>query len=197
MLKEQKKWVSAGFDRALVKTDPEAVHFAVSTNLIYTIAMFQKTEGILAGEKITIHNDDGVALFLVEGEWVPYSAFKEIIRYSQKEARFIGWNFVHPQGFIPRDWAEYDQIYPIAKLTQEAYQKIKTHAQQFWSADQPEVDPGVPKGYILQVMTTGRNLLPDAWWAQNFKEHFPGHGSARLITPEGLVYSFGTEDAPS
>jgi hypothetical protein len=193
LFKEQKKWVDAGFDRRLVRTDPEAVHFAVSSKLIYTISMFEKSADILKGEPLTIRNDDGVALFKVEGEWVPYANFKNKIQYSEKECRFVGWNFIHPQGFIPRDWAEYGQIYPIATITPEAYQKIKAHAEQFWSKDQPEVDHGIEKGYILQVMTTGRDLLPNVWWAQNFKEHFPEHGSARLITPEGLVYSFGTK----
>ena len=193
LLKEQEKWVAAGFDPALLQSDPEAVHFAVSTRLIHTIAMFKRSADVLDGETADIRNDHGRALFKIEGEWLPYAAFKERIQYSELEWRFIGWNYVHPQGFIPRDWAEYDELYPIAKITPEAYQKVKTHAEQFWSAEQPEIDPGIEKGYVLQVMTTGRDLLPDAWWARNFKEHFPEHTGLRLITPDGLVYSFGTK----
>jgi hypothetical protein len=189
---EQQKWAEAGFDRTLLKTDPEAVHFAVSTKLIYTIAMFEKSSDILEGDPLTIRKDDaGKALFKVKGEWVPYDSFKDKIQYSEQESRFVGWNYVHPDGFIPRDWAEYNEIYPVAKLKPEAYQKIKVHAEKFRGTGQPEIDPGVPKGYILQVMTTGRNLLPDTWWAKNFRENFPGHGSLRLITPDGEVYSFG------
>ncbi len=193
LFKKQEKWVAAGFDRRLVSSDPEAVDFAVSTRLIYTIGMFKKTADILDGDAMDIRNEGGVALFKVEGEWLPYTAFKDRIQYSEKEWRFVGWNYVHPQGFIPRDWAEYGEIYPIAQLTPAAYQKVKAHAEQFWTGEQPQIDAGVPKGYILQVMTTGRDYLPNAWWAKNFKEHFPEHGSARLITPEGLVYSFGTK----
>ncbi len=193
LLKEQEKWVAAGFDRALLVSDPEAVRFAVSTRLIHTISMFKKTADMLEGEVLDIRNEDGRALFKVEGEWLPYSAFKDRIHYSDEECRFIGWNVIHPMGFIPRDWAEYGEIYPIAKVTPEAYRKLKAHAEQFWTAEQPEIDPGCEKGYILQVMTTGRDYLPNTWWAQNFKEHFPEHGSVRLITPEGFVYSFGTK----
>lgn len=191
--REQEKWVKAGFDKELIITDPEAVHFAVESKLIYTIAMFQNSADILEGEKLTIKNNNGIALFKVEGKWIPYSDFKDRIVYSTEECRFIGWNFVHPDGFIPRDWAEYDYLYPIAKITPEAYQRVKAHADQVWTKDLPEIDPGVEKGYILQVMTTGRDLLHRSWLTKNFIEHFPEHGSARIITPEGLVYSFGTK----
>lgn len=193
LFKEQKKWVECGFDRKLLETDPDAVHFAVASKLIYTIDMFAKSADILKGEMLTIRNIEGVAHFKVQGEWRPFADFKDQILYSENEGRFVGWNFVHPEGFIPRDWAEYGHIYPIAKLTREAYARIKAHADQFWGNGQAEIDPGEDKGYIMQVMTTGRDLLPDAWWTKNFKNHFPEHGSIRLITPDGDVYSFGTK----
>lgn len=191
--KEQDKWVKAGFDRALVKTDPEAVRFAVSTKLIYTIAMYEQSSGILEGDPLTIRNVEGVAQFKVEGEWVPYAAFKDRIVYSHEFEKFPEWNFVHPQGFVNRDRAKYDRIYPVARLNESGYKALTDHAQKVWGEHQPEIDPGVEKPCILQVLATGRHKLPEAWWAKNFREHFPEHASARVILPNGDVYSFGTE----
>lgn len=193
VVKEQEKWVKAGFDRALLKSDPEAVHFAVSTKLAFTIAMFDTSAHILEGERLTIQNRNGVAFFKVEGEWLPYAAFKDKIVYSEVEKKFLGWNFIHPLGFVNSDWADYDRVYPVATLKNEAYRAAWNVANTFWTKKQPEVDPGVQKPCILQVLTTGRNLLPPAWWANNFREHFPEHASLRLITPNGDVYSFGTK----
>lgn len=193
LAKEQDQWVKAGFDRALLKTDPEAVHFAVSTKLIYTIAMYEQSAGMLEGEPLTIRNVGGIAHFKVEGEWRPYAAFKERIQYSPEFEKFPDWNFIHPHGFVNRDRATYDRVYPIAQLNRAGYEAVAAHAQKFWGDQQPEIDVGVAKPCILQVMTTGKNRLPETWWAKNFREHFPEHAGARVITSNGEVYSFGTE----
>ena len=193
LAREQEKWVRAGFDRELLTSDPEAVRFAVRSRLIYTISMFAKSSSFLRGERCTIKNDGGRAHFKVHGEWVPYDALKEKIRFSEKECSFEGWNFIHPDGFVQKDSATYDEVYPVATLTAEGYKASLDHAQSFWSPDQPEIDPGVEKKYVLQVVTTGRQLLPRAWWSKNAIKNFPEHGSLRLITPDGDIYSFGTK----
>jgi hypothetical protein len=193
LAKEQDKWVKVGFDRALLKTDPEAVHFAVSTKLLFTIAMYDRSAAMLQGDPLTIRNVGGAAHFKVEGEWMPYAAFKDRIQYSPEFEKFPGWNFVHPQGFVNRDRAEYERIYPVAQLNEDGYKALAAHAQGFWSDKQPEIDPGIAKPCILQVVTTGRNRLPDMWLAKNFREHFPEHAGVRVIMPNGDVYSFGTE----
>jgi hypothetical protein len=191
--REQEKWVAAGFDRSLITTDPEAVHFAVSSKLIYTIAMFAKSAAFLEGEPMTIKAVNGSAYFKVEGEWKPYSAFKDEIQYSEELYKIVGWNFIHPMGFVHHDWVEYDRIYPIAKLNEAGIRATRAHAQKFWGEDQPEIDPGAEKPCVLQVMTTGREWdgLSKAWWANNLREHFPKHTSLRLMMPDGYLYSFG------
>lgn len=193
--KDQEKWVAAGFDRSLLITDPEAVHFAVSSKLIYTISMFAKSAASLEGEPMTIKAIDGSAYFKVEGEWKPYSAFKDQIRYDEHLFKIVGWNFIHPQGFVHQDWTEYDRLYPIAKLNEVGIRATMAHAQKFWGENQPEIDPGVEKPCVVQVMTTGRDWesLPNAWWANNLREHLPKHTSVRLMTPDGSLYSFGAK----
>ena len=192
--REQEKWVAAGFDRSLITTDPEAVHFAVSSRLIYTISMYAAASAYLDGEPMVIKAVQGRAYFKVEGEWRPYSAFKDQIRYSSVRRSFLGWNFIHPAGFISKDWVEYDQIYPIARLNTAGIQAAKGHARKFWGKDQPEVDPGIEKPCVLQVITTRKEPegLPTPWWQRHFQEKNPDrHTSLRLITPEGDLYSFG------
>ena len=193
--KEQEKWVAAGFERSLLTTDPEAVHFAVSSKLIYTISMFAKSAAFLEGEPMTIKAVDGSAYFKVEGEWRPYSAFKDQIQYAEDQFKIVGWNFIHPLGFVHRDLTEYDSIYPIAKLNEAGIRATMAHAQKFWGENQPEIDSGIEKSCVLQVMTTGRDwdYLPKAWWANNLREHLPKHTSLRLMTPDGSLYSFGAK----
>ena len=192
----QKKWVSAGYDEGVLTTDPEAVRFAVETEVLYTILMFQESADMLDGEMLTIKIVDGKALFKVQGEWLPYESFKGYIRYSAEERRFVGWNFVHPDGFVPVDSVNFSSVYPIAKLKPEVYSRVVEQANKFWNQDQNEIDPSVPKGYVLQVMTTGRDCFPKSWLLRNLEEYAPEHSSTRLITPDGYVYSFGTRMRP-
>ena len=187
LAKEQEKWVKAGFDRALLKTDPKAVHFAVLTKLVYTIAMYEKSAAMLEGEPLTVRNVNGTAHFKVEGQWMPYAAFENQIQYSLKLEKFLGWNFIHPQGFVKQDRFEYDRVYPIARMSKAGYESVLAHAQKF--SDEPQPD----KSCVLQVTSTGRDLLPKAWWAKNVREHSPEHSSVRLIMANGDVYSWGIE----
>jgi hypothetical protein len=190
----QKKWVDAGFDEGVLQTDPEGASFAVETGVIHTILMFQKAADTLEGDPITIQIRDGKAYFLVNGEYQPLEAFKDRIQYSKDEKRFVGWNFIHPQGFVEKDDTSFDTLYPIAKLTPEAYARIAAQANTFWQRRE-EVDAGQEKKFILQVMTTGRTCIPHTWWGQNIDDHTPEHSSSRLIGPDGSVYSFGTKMA--
>lgn len=196
-LREQKKWVEAGFPEEIVVTDPEAVHFAVSSDLLYTILMYKNASDALDGEEITIRFQDGKALFKVEGSYIPYDKCKETIRYSPEEKKFLGWNFVHPYGFILKDASSFDAIYPIARLKPEVCKRILDTASHFWSEDQDEVDPGEEKNFVLQVMTTGRRCFPSTWWGNNADDMTPEHTSSRLITPDGYVFSFGTKMRPA
>jgi hypothetical protein len=193
LLREQKKWVDAGFSEEVVVTDPEAVHFTIATDLLYTILMYKKSSDVLEGREITIPIVNGKALFLVEGEYLPYAAIKGRIQYSDSEKKFLGWNFIHPAGFVPRDNTDFSEMYPIAQLKADAYTRIAHTASQFWSETQEEVDPGREKRYIFQVMTTGRCCIPRTWWGTNFDDMTPEHTSSRLITPDGRVFSFGTK----
>jgi hypothetical protein len=200
--REQKTWVAAGLDRSLLTTDPEAVHFAVSTKLINTISMYASSP-YLEGESLTIKAVHGRALFKVEGEWKPYSEVKDQIQYSEELHRFLGWNFIHPDGFVRKDGVAYDQVYPVARLNAAGMAAATDHAKKFWGKDQPEVDPGVEKPFVLQLILTKPELkaVSKAWWSQHLREQTPNrHTSFRLITPDGDLYSFGIairqQDAP-
>ena len=154
----------------MLVTDPEAVHFAVSSDLLYTILMYKTSADVLEGE-ITIPIANGKALFLVEGTYLPYEEFRHRIQYSETEKKFIGWNFIHPRGFVPHDTVDFSEMYPIARIKPEAYRRIAQTASQFWSENQEEVDPGREKGYILPGDDHARACLHSkTWWGTNFDD---------------------------
>jgi len=186
---EQSKWIQAGFDPALVESDPDAVTFAINTKLIYTIKMFKMAGENLVDNDIDIQNRDGKAYFKVNGKWRSYEEIKDTITYLPEEEKFDNWTFIHPFGFVQSR----DVLHPIAKVTPATYQGWLEQAQQLWQKID-EIDQGKRKDYILQIVSTGRNYVPeDAWWSKNLADHFFEHASARIITPEGNMYSFGTK----
>ena len=194
LLKTQKKWVGAGFNEGLVETDPEAVAYCVDTGLVFTLAMFRDAAA-LDGETAAVRFQNGKALFKVEQLWVTLEELKRRVPYSHEERRFIGWNCIHPDGFVRRDDTKYETLYPIAKLKPEVYDRILRQGKGFW-AGREEVDEGREKPFVLQVMTTGRPCFPQAWYSSNLDDHTPEHSSTRLIGPDGSVYSFGTKMRP-
>jgi hypothetical protein len=194
MWQVQKKWVEAGFEECIVETDPEAVAYAVQTGLVHTLAMFRDAKA-LDGEPLTIRVLNGKVLFKVERQWLELKDFKGRVSYSTQERRFIGWNYVHPDGFIRRDNTRYENLYPIARLNSDVYHRILYQAQGFWRGRE-DFDEGHEKPFVLQVITTGRPCFPDWWMLRNVDEHTPEHSSARLIGPDGSVYSFGTKMLP-
>ena len=189
--KAQKKWVEAGFEESIVETDPEAVAYAVDTGLVHTLAMFRDASA-LDGETAAVQFQGGKALFKVERLWLPIGDFKGRIQYSPDEKKFIGWNCIHPDGFVRRDDTKYETLYPVAKLKPEVFDRVLRQGREFWEGRE-EVDEGREKPYVLQVMTTGRPCFPHMWCLTNLDDHTPEHSSTRLIGPNGFVYSFGTK----
>lgn len=191
--KAQKKWVKLGFDSAMVDFDPLAVRFAVETGLAVAVAMYKDASSSLEGDPMGFKLNGKQLMFLVEGSWTSVEEISKKIPYSKEEKRFIGWNIVHPLGFVPVGNINYQRLYPIAKLRPEIYTQLAHEASAFWKRRE-EVDEGQEKPYILQVLTTGRPWFPDRpWWGANLDDHSPEHSSARLIAPNGDVYSFGTK----
>lgn len=191
----QKKWVDAGFDERLVETDPDSVAYIVETDLLYTLAMFRDAQA-LDGERSVVRFVNDKVEFKVERQWVSLRDLKGRIPYSKLEQRFIGWNCTHPDGFVRYDDTTYETLYPIAKIRPEVHRNIVRQGQKFWDGRE-DYDEGKEKPFVLQVITTGRPCFPDSWALWNAEEHTPEHSSARLIGPDGSVYSFGTKMRPA
>ena len=190
LLRTQKKWVEAGFDETIVETDPEAVSYAVETGLIYTLAMFRDAPALDKGSPV-VRFEGGRALFKVEGQWATAEEVKAKIPYSKEEKRFIGWNCIHPDGFVQHDDTIYTSLYPIATIRPDVYARVLRQGQEFW-AGREDADEGKEKPYVLQVMTMGGRYFPNSWCTKNLEDMIPGHSSVRLIGPDGSVCSFGT-----
>jgi hypothetical protein len=191
----QKDWVGAGFDERIVETDPEAVAYMVETNLLYTAMMFRDAKA-LGEDRSVVRVFNEKMEFKIERRWVSLRDLKGRIPYSDQERRFIGWNCIHPDGFVRHDDTKYENLYPIARLEQGAHRNIVRQGQKFWHGRE-DYDEGKEKPFVLQVITTGRPCFPDSWALWNADEHTPEHSSARLIGPDGSVFSFGTRMGPS
>lgn len=188
----QEKWATAGFDQSLLTTDPQAVEFSVSSGLLYTIAMFRNEGDALADNDIDIKkNPEGKALFKVEGQWLTLEqlAHKKIF-YDAKLEKFPGWNFVHPQGFVPNDPSYYSAIYSVARLSQQTFNRVRQAAATFSSTS--GTSTGTTPSCVLEVMTLGYgDTTSSPWYLKNLRKNIPEHTSVRLINDKGEVFSFG------
>jgi len=195
---ERDQWRAWGFDPTLLDTDPHSIRFAIDSWLAETIAMFACAKDALKDNDITIQNRDGIAYIKRNGEWVPLSEIAELPYTKTNDRDFwenywvcyiYGRNFVHPQGFVKRDPFKYTDLYPIAKLTQETYERVLAAAQKF---------PGFEgeKTCVLRIVTVEETVGKWKWLPAYLHNGVPQHGYVQLIDDENNFYSFGTFAQP-
>ncbi len=197
--KIQKKWEEFGFNGQIAKEHPDFVSFLFTSGLVFSIVMFQNS----FGEKGIDVDSYGHPLLKIEGAWTRWDSFKDTIEYNPKteaivstKDRSLMYNYIASQGLVQRDNARYDKIYPIAKLSHEQKEEVKKEAANFWQTNQ-EIDPGIEKDSVLQVVTSRRDLWGRNWWTENLLDNTPEHVSLRLIDKEGNLYSFGLKMPPN
>lgn len=189
VLRMQRKALDAGFPALL--QDVKALRFAVQTKLLYSMQMFKNAGNILEDNDIDVRVDDaGQVLFKKEGQFVPFSEIEATVRYSKEEGRFIGWTFVHPFGFIPKDPCCFEHPFPVAKLSKETLARVKEEASSFVSTS--GAASSVPKEYIFQIITAGNSYTENPLF-RNLNAFLPEHASLRVITPTGELFSCGTK----
>ncbi len=181
-----RKWVSEGFDPSLLATDFSGVEFAVKTRLIYTIATFARSSSSLEGEPMDIKNIHGKAHVLLKGEMTPLSEIERNIQLSFYTdggfEKFLGWDFVHPMGFMERDNQKWEKIqdHPCAQLNMETVQKI------FDNAGAKESDQ-----YILQPIVTTPYNSDSSAFMKNYENVGRMHSHAFIIGRDGKLWSTG------
>lgn len=174
----------------------EDVRFMMTSKLAFSIALF-KNATAQGQERHALRTVNGTVCMKKGGEWVPLSEIRNMLEYDPtqdklvaKTNREIVWSYLSPNGLVPFDRYKYDALPAIEELSPVEYEAILKQAQSFWWNEQPEVDPGVEKKCVLQIVTTNR-LHSEDWATENLMRAYPEHATFRVIAPDGKVYSFG------
>ena len=193
-LKMIKKWCDAGLNPDIVTRDLEGVRFVTTGDLLYSIKMFKDAKKQLLPEEMGIRiTGEGRVYVKVEGEFKLASELKDTIVFDEVEKKYRGWSYTHPRGFVQSDSMDWKELVPIATLSHEAHLAIQEKAKGFWRTND-EIDPGVEKKCVLQVVTTaGDRFLPDSPLLRNVESMLPRHVRIRMVDEEGKVYSFSTK----
>lgn len=188
-----KRWFRASYDRTFIRSDPESVEF-FGKAVYRACKMLQIIKPQLIPAKIDLHFDKqhGRVLFKVEKQWKYYSEIKDQIIYDPTDKKFVGWTYVYPDGFVPFDSAKWTVLHPYAQVSKQVYTDLLTTANKFWTHLQPEIDPGVEKPCVLQVLVISRlfqNSQPSC--VRTIRNAWPSHCQLRLFDEMGRFYSVG------
>lgn len=193
----QKKWLGFGFPEAALTHQPDCVQFVMQSALGYSIEMFKNTtrKGV---QRHQIFFDGKEVYLRFDGTFQPWSVIKELVDYDRikkaivlRSDRTQTYNYISPRGLVLAK-RHPTELYPIEELDAEEHLQIKAHAQKFWLRHD-EVDLGVEKECVLQVVTANKNCLPNSWYTESLNKLMPLHTAIRLIDKEGRVYSFGID----
>lgn len=196
-----KKWRDLGLDDTLLVSHPDFAEFLVSSGLVYTIVTLQNSTRAGADyHKIAIGESGEPELWL-EGKRCPWSWMKKMFVADPEGKRLVlredpneQWTYVAPDGLVPASRYRPGKLYPCELLSYAEYRQLQRHADRFW-ASHDEVDPGVEKPCVLQVITMRRDKLPGSILTDNLNAGYPAHTWFRIIDEKGRVYSGGAEIA--
>lgn len=193
----QKKWLGFGFPEEALVHQPDCVQFVMQSTLGYSIEMFKNTTR-LGMQRHQIFFDGKEVYLRFDGTFQPWSVIKELVSYDRVKKAIVScadcsqtYNYISPRGLVlaKRHPAE---LYPIEELDATEHSQIRAHAQKFWQRH-AEIDPGIEKECVLQVVTANKNCLPTSWYTESLNKLMPLHTAIRLIDKEGKVYSFGID----
>jgi len=147
---------------------------------------------------------DGHPMLKMGGRFVRWETISREIEYDSKSEKIKSrvypgrivqsWNYFQ-EGLVPIDRFEYDQVFPVYRLTQAEYNRTLQHARKFYETH-PEKDPGIAKDCIVQFTTIENRVVPKGVLFDNAQRNYPVHIGMRLITQDGQVYSFGYQLLP-
>ena len=189
---------------SMLENHADCVRFLFESNLIFTIVGYRETCGDANLHDIKF-DTDGHPLLKMQNRWVRWETISREIHYDPKSEKiksraYAGnivqsWSYFHPQGLVPVDRFNYDQVFDTYELTQAQYDRTRQHALKFYETN-PEKDQSIPKDCIVQFFTSPRRKLPENPLFDNVNAQYPVHVSMRLITADRKVYSFGYQMIP-
>ncbi len=193
------RWRKLGFPPSVVISHPECVEFLMESPFGFAISMFQNHPSAGPERHGIKLASDGHPKIKMNGEWRRWGEIQALVEFDKVTHRVIskgdaskGWNYISPDGMVQKDMYVYDELYPVEQLSPEEYLTARKHAEKFFTAN-PEVDPGIDKDCIIQIVTNSAMKLdlPKNWLTANIHKYVPQHSSIRIIDKEGKVYSFG------
>ena len=197
--KWQKKLQEFEMDTSLVHTHPELVRFLFESGSIFQMICFRNSSE-QGKEQHVVRAERNTVFLRVEGRLVSWEEFSKRVEYDKETNRVVtranfqeGWNYISPDGFVPKERFEYQTIYPVEQLSTESYESLVEHAKKFFLTN-PEQHPDEKKDAIYQIVTSRRDWgIGESYWTHNLIDNLPRHISLRLIDNSGKVYSFGIE----
>jgi hypothetical protein len=181
--KHRKLWEKLGLDGALYDNNVPFAEFLFETKLLFSIVGYQETMGAPASEGINIV--DGQPCIMIQGEWRNFDWIQANLEYDdvQEWVHTKGYpdqiyTYISPRlgGFVMQSRHYYQNAFPVHQLTLEEMAALRKHA----GAGEQDA--------IYQLVSTPRPSFSD--WV------VPVHISERVITSDGMVYSFGGQPHP-
>lgn len=203
-IKMVKKLRDQGFPQELAVTHPSFVRFIFESKLAFWISCFRNSTEMGPQNHGVKLSATGEPMLKMNGSWQTWEHIQAVIRYDEESEKLVSknnytqsWTYVSPQGLIQKDRFDYTEIYPIEEVSEVEYARLLQHSKKFYD-NNPELDVGVEKEAIYQVVTTYRTKwwgveIPDNWMTKNLLKTMPRHVTLRIIDKDRKVYSFGFE----
>ena len=204
------KWESLGLSNwlpdSVLESHADCVRFLFESGLIFSIAGYRETSG---NAEMKLDPVDGHPLIKVEGEYKRWENIKQHLVYDPQTYQIRtkdypgsiveSWSYLSPDGLVRKDRLNNEKLEPIYRLNETEHKRIKDFALKFYETN-PEVDPTIPKDWVLQFHTSPRRKfvtampdLPKDPLYDNLVRNLNTHIVIRLIAPNGDVYSAGVE----
>lgn len=197
------QWEEFGLPMSVLKDHPDCVRFLKESGLVFSIVGYRESCRDPNQHDIKLDHD-GHPMLKMKGRFVRWETVSREIEYDSKSEKVKSrvypgsivqsWNYFQ-EGLVPVDRFEYDQVFPVYKLTEAEYNRTLQHARKFYETHS-EKDPGIAKDCIVQFTTIENRVVPNGALFDHAQRNYPVHIGMRLITRDGQVYSFGYQLLP-
>ncbi len=201
------KWTAWGLPTSVLEQHADCARFMMESGLASSIVGYRETSQNPVMHDLRLAPDNH-PLIKVQDQWIRWEQLKEQVAYDPdtymiRSRDYPGslvqaWTYLSPQGLMPINRMNHEQMVPVYQLSQAEYQRTLQMARRFYETNQ-EVDVGVPKDCVIQFVTSpSRRLcatktIENTPANRNLIENINSHVIMRIIQPNGDVYSFGLE----
>lgn len=197
------KWEKLGLPMSVLENYPDCARFLIESGLAFSIIGYREScqDPIQHDLKL---DHDGHPMLKMQGRFVRWETVSRELHYDAKSEKIKSraypgsitqsWSYFQ-DGLVPVDRFEYDQVFPVYRLSQDEYNRTLQYARNFYH-NNPEKDPVIAKDCIVQFTTIENRVVPKGALFDNAQRNYPVHIGMRLITSDRQVYSFGYQLPP-